>query len=277
METIHRRGNEINKVNQVNDPSISPQESEATNLLSRAELPSTSRGTELRQTLYVWDLPVRITHWLNVLCIVVLSVTGYYIANPFIMTQGDATSQYLMGTVRFIHYVTAFVFTMSVLFRVYWAFAGNTYARWSQFLPASRQRLRDLGRMIRYYTFLRREPPAEIGHNPLAGVTYVGLYILFGLQIVTGFALYSLPYHDGWLKAGFGWIVVLVGTQTLRLVHTIIMFLIIAFTIHHVYSAVLIDLEERSGLVSSIVTGHKSLTAQHIAEAQEQPKKKAEH
>jgi Ni/Fe-hydrogenase 1 B-type cytochrome subunit len=277
METIHRRGNEINKVNQVNDPSISPQESEATNLLSRAELPSTSRGTELRQTLYVWDLPVRITHWLNVLCIVVLSVTGYYIANPFIMTQGDATSQYLMGTVRFIHYVTAFVFTMSVLFRVYWAFAGNTYARWSQFLPASRQRLRDLGRMIRYYTFLRREPPAEIGHNPLAGVTYVGLYILFGLQIVTGFALYSLPYHDGWLKAGFGWIVVLVGTQTLRLVHTIIMFLIIAFTIHHVYSAVLIDLEERSGLVSSIVTGRKSLTAQHIAEAQEQPKKKAEH
>jgi hypothetical protein len=46
------------------------------------------------------------------------------------------------------------------------------------------------------------------------------------------------------------------------------MFLLIAFTIHHVYSAVLIDIEERSGLVSSIVTGYKTFTAHHIAEAQ---------
>ncbi len=56
----------------------------------------------------------------------------------------------------------------------------------------------------------------------------------------------------------------------MRLVHDIIMYLIIAFTVHHVYSAVLIDLEERSGLVSSIVTGWKSLTPHHIAEAERQ-------
>jgi Ni/Fe-hydrogenase 1 B-type cytochrome subunit len=221
-----------------------------------------------RRTLYIWDLPVRITHWVNVLCIVVLSVTGYYIASPFILTQGDATNQFLMGFVRFAHITTAFVFTMSVLFRIYWAFAGRKYARWNQFVPTSRGRWRDLGRMVRYYTFFRREPPAEVGHNPLAGITYMGLYVLFIIQMVTGFALYSQPYHDGWLKVLFGWVIVVFGAQPVRLVHNIIMYLIIAFTIHHVYSAVLIDIEERSGLVSSIVTGRKSLPQRTVAEAE---------
>jgi Ni/Fe-hydrogenase 1 B-type cytochrome subunit len=224
---------------------------------------------DTKHTLYVWDLPVRITHWVNVFSIVILSVTGFYIADPFITTEGPATTQYIMGTVRLIHYITAFIFTISVLFRIYWAFAGNKYARWSQFLPASHRRWRDLVRMVRYYTFTRRDPPPEIGHNPLAGITYIGLYVLFGLQIVTGFALYSLPYHDGWLKVGFGWIVIQFGAQPVRLLHYLIMFLIIAFTIHHVYSSVLIDIEEQSGLVSSIITGRKSLTGEHIAEAQE--------
>lgn len=246
------------------------QAPQATLMRAAAPVPAEAgASSEEKVTLYVWDLSVRITHWVNVACIVVLSVTGYYLANPLIMTQGPATDQFLMGTIRFIHYVTAFIFTTSVLFRIYWAFASRIkYARWRQFVPASRGRWRALGKMIRYYTFVRREPPAEIGHNPLAGVTYIGLYVLFVLQIATGFALYSQPYHDGWLNVGFGWIIAAFGAQPVRLVHDLIMYLIIAFTIHHVYSAVLIDIEERSGLVSSIITGRKSLTRHHIAEAQ---------
>jgi Ni/Fe-hydrogenase 1 B-type cytochrome subunit len=232
--------------------------------------------SEAKETVYVWDLPVRVTHWVNVASILVLSITGYYIANPFFGTSGPATEQFLMGTVRFIHFTTAFVFTVSVLFRVYWAFAGNKYARWNQFLPVKRGRRRALGRMIGYYTFFRRQPPAEIGHNPLAGATYIGLYVLFALQIATGFALYSQPFESGFWKWAFGWIITAFGAPIVRLVHDIIMYLIIAFTIHHIYSAVLIDTEEHSGLVSSIVTGYKSLTRQHIAEAEtdEQPRQR---
>src|SRR5437899_3113990 len=85
---------------------------------------------QAKQTIYVWELPVRITHWVNVLSILVLSLTGYYISNPFFGTRGVATNEYLMGTIRFTHFVVAFVFTASVLFRLYWAFAGNRYARW---------------------------------------------------------------------------------------------------------------------------------------------------
>ena len=222
---------------------------------------------ERRVSVHVWDLPVRVTHWVNVLSILVLSLTGYYIANPLITTLGSTTGAFLMGTIRFIHFTVAFVFTTSVLFRVYWAFAGNKYARWRQFLPVARGRRRALGKMIGYYTFIKPEPPAEVGHNPLAGVTYVGLYVLFALQIATGFALYSQPFDGGVWKTLFGWIIVAFGAPVVRLVHDIIMYLIIAFTIHHVYSAVVIDMEERSGLISSIVTGRKAMTPSYLAEA----------
>lgn len=224
-----------------------------------------------KTTVYVWDLPVRLTHWLNVLCIVVLSLTGYYISNPIIATQGPASDHFLMGVIRFTHYVVAFVFTASVLFRIYWAFASSDkYARWRQFLPVNRGRRRSLRRMLGYYTFFKPSPPAEVGHNPLAGFTYTGLYVLFLLQIATGFALWSQPFHGGYWVTTFGWMITLLGAPVVRLVHDIILWLILAFTIHHVYSAVLIDIEERSGLVSSMVTGSKSLTTQHLAEAAEE-------
>ncbi len=151
---------------------------------------------ELRQAVYVWELPVRITHWVNVISIGVLTVTGIYIATPFLGTTGPASNQYLMGSMRFIHFVTAFVFTASVLFRIYWAFVGNTYARWHQFLPTNAARRRDARQMLGFYLFLRHEPPAEVGHNPLAGITYVVVFALFLLQIITGFALYSLPFEN---------------------------------------------------------------------------------
>ncbi|HDZ59000.1 MAG TPA: Ni/Fe-hydrogenase, b-type cytochrome subunit, partial [Ignavibacteriales bacterium] len=32
--------------------------------------------------VYVWEIPVRIYHWLNALVVATLAVTGYLIGNP---------------------------------------------------------------------------------------------------------------------------------------------------------------------------------------------------
>ena len=40
-----------------------------------------SRKKRLRE-VYVWELPVRIYHWVNALCIAILCVTGFIIADP---------------------------------------------------------------------------------------------------------------------------------------------------------------------------------------------------
>lgn len=47
--------------------------------------------------IYVWEWPVRITHWLNAISIWVLSVTGIYIGFPLLLSPGPASNHFLMG------------------------------------------------------------------------------------------------------------------------------------------------------------------------------------
>ena len=58
--------------------------------------------------LHIWELPVRFFHWFNALCVFTLGVTGFLMAKPiFIVSAGDASSQHLYGTTRFIHLLTS--------------------------------------------------------------------------------------------------------------------------------------------------------------------------
>ena len=44
--------------------------------------------------VYVWEWPVRITHWLNAITIWVLSVTGLYMGFPFLTAPGEASADH---------------------------------------------------------------------------------------------------------------------------------------------------------------------------------------
>jgi hypothetical protein len=73
----------------------------------------------------------------------------------------------------------------------------------------------------------------------------------------------SGPIHDlfGWGNSLPG------GIQMVRTVHYIITFLFLAFAIHHVYSAILVDIEERTGVMSSIFSGYKNIRPSASLEA----------
>jgi Ni/Fe-hydrogenase 1 B-type cytochrome subunit len=205
---------------------------------------------------YVWEWPVRISHWINALSIVVLSVTGIYIGAPFLVAS-EASSAYVMGWTRFIHYVFAYLFSISLLVRLIWFFAGNRHASWRAFVPWSNKEGR--GHLIstfKYYTFLERKVPEAVGHNALAAVAYTGVFALFLLQIATGFALYGQFAPGGVIDTVFGSLL-LFGPQALRLVHHLVMWLLIGFAIHHVYSSWLMDIKEKNGTLSSIFSGYK--------------------
>jgi len=49
---------------------------------------------------YVWQVPVRLTHWVNALCISVLFLTGLYIASPILAPSGEPANHFVMGRVR---------------------------------------------------------------------------------------------------------------------------------------------------------------------------------
>jgi Ni/Fe-hydrogenase 1 B-type cytochrome subunit len=88
--------------------------------------------------VYVWDVPVRLTHWLLAISITVLAVTGFYIGHPFIIAPDPAGQEFVMGTVQAIHFFAAIVFSLSEISRIAWMFMGNRYARWDQMIPTIR-------------------------------------------------------------------------------------------------------------------------------------------
>ncbi len=209
--------------------------------------------------IYVWEIPVRLTHWVNVAALVVLSFTGYYISNPWILVSSrEWYGPYFMGNIRYIHFVTAFIFVASLLLRTYWAFVGNAWASWRGLFPfLTAEGRKNLADALKYYLFLKRKPPEVIGHNALAGLTYAFIVFLYFLQTFTGFALLGEVNTSGIWYQLTGWVFVFISNQALRLIHHLIMWLLIAFALHHVYSAFLVDAEEGNGLLSSIFSGFK--------------------
>lgn len=208
--------------------------------------------------VYVWEWPVRVCHWLIAGSIALLSVSGLYIANPSMITTGFATQRSLMGLVKLIHYSTAIVFGIAVISRIWWMFVGNNYARWDKFVPARRKRWIAIGPTLRYYLFQMRKPPGFVGHNPLAGITYTVVFVIYLIMIGTGLAMYSVSAHVGsplrlftFLGPMFG------GLSMARWLHHGFMWMLIGFAAHHVYSAVLMSQVEANATVESIFSGYK--------------------
>ena len=208
--------------------------------------------------VYVWEAPVRITHWLIAGSILVLSVTGFYIGHPFVSTVGPAREHFFMGWVKVIHGYTAYVFTVSVLARVIWMFTGNKYSHWDKFIPVHANRRRGLWPTIKFYLFALRKPPGFVGHNPLAGGAYVLVFGLYFLAIATGLTLRSANADVG---SPIRWFSVLApifgGFQIARWIHHAVMWLLIGFAVHHVYSSVLMSTVEQNATMESIFSGYK--------------------
>jgi Ni/Fe-hydrogenase 1 B-type cytochrome subunit len=203
--------------------------------------------------IYVWEGPVRLAHWLMVLSLIVLSVTGYYIYRPFLTSTGS----YVMAIMRFTHVVSGFVFLIAILLRIYWMFVGNKWARWNQFLPTKRRRWTNLAQTAKYYSFFRWRPTATIGHNALAGAAYSVVYALALIEIVTGLALFSHVLGSRFWAALTGWPLRLIDIQYVREIHFFLMFTFWMFFLHHLYSSILISWEERAGVMESIFSGYK--------------------
>ncbi len=208
--------------------------------------------------VFVWQMPVRVQHWLHVASMIVLALTGIYIGSPFIgLAVGTTIGTEVTVQMRFAHFVAAWILGLGFLVRFYWFFVGNRYARWRMWLPVGRRRLDEMWEMLKYYLFLRRDRPAYLGVNPISGLTYLTLGVLIVLQGITGIALYAEPFPSGFWKVTFGWILTLFGSQMVRLVHHALMYLFGVFLVVHLYMGALADVEEGNAPITSIISGWK--------------------
>ena len=221
------------------------------------EIQAAPQATYLR--VYVWEFPVRLYHWINAICVVALISTGFLIGNPLAISySNEAYQQYWFGTLRFVHFVTAFVFFFNFLVRIYWGFVGNRFARWQNFIPYKREQWREIAAVLKV-DILQTSPKhlIRIGHNALAGAIYFLSFLVFLFQAITGFALYS-SMSGSFFPSLFAWIVPLMGGDfAVRRWHHLFMWFFVVFTIIHVYLVFYHDYVEGRGTTSSMVGGWK--------------------
>ena len=210
--------------------------------------------------VFVYDGGVRIWHWINAACIVVLCVTGSLIGSPPPSVPGEASHSFLFGNIRMVHFAAGQILALMFLFRIYWAFVGNHHAR-QLFLPPlwSGKWWREILFEARWYAFIEPTPKKYVGHNPLAQFAMFTLFVLpLIVMILTGFALYAEGQGtDTWWFAAFGWVIFALGGNSfvVHTVHHVGMWVIIVFTLVHIYAAIREDVLSRQSLVSTMISG----------------------
>ena len=208
--------------------------------------------------VYVYDAGIRIWHWVTAICIVVLSITGYFIGSPPPSLGGEAYEHFLFGWIRFTHFAAGMILGVAFVLRLYRALVGGPHARQIFFVPFwSIAWWKDVFAEIGWYLFLSK-PKEYIGHNPLAHAAMFFMFVLpMIVLLLTGFALYAEQAGIGtmWYSV-FGWVFSVLGeSMTVRLWHHVAMWIVIIFSMVHMYMAIREDMTHRQTTVSSMISG----------------------
>jgi len=211
------------------------------------------------KAVYVYQAPLRLWHWLNALAIVVLAVSGWFIASPLPSTPGEASANFLMGWIRFAHFAAGQLLIVGWLGRIYWAFAGNHHSQQLFMIPFwNKTWWREVLFELRWYLFLEKTPKKYVGHNPLAQLMMFFFFTIgMFFMICTGGALYSEGAGaDSFWDSLFGWVIPLFGgSQAVHSWHHLGMWVLLCFVIVHVYAAIREDIMSRQSMISTMISG----------------------
>lgn len=119
----------------------------------------------------VWDLPLRLVHWLLVAAVTTAVATGW-----------------LGGAWMTLHAMAGFSIVGLLAFRLAWGFVGSTHARFATFVPTPRA----------VFAYLRGRWRG-LGHNPIGALSVIVMLALLALQVTTGlFSDDEIAYAGPW-------------------------------------------------------------------------------
>lgn len=200
-------------------------------------------------------------HWIRAFSIIFLTVTGFYIADPFLTPIPSAQpDDFMQALIRSWHIIFGFLLTAAIMFKSY------------LFLFASKQKMerdsiRDLIspkiwlQQIGYYLLITKHSKLHGVYNPVQFAAYIAFYIMMFVLIITGFVLYANVYHEG-----FGGLiydpmklfeVLMGGLANVREIHHIAMWGVIIFVLAHIYMAVFNAVFGKDGSMDAIFSGIK--------------------
>lgn len=180
----------------------------------------------------VWDLPVRLTHWALVACVIALYATGEY---------GWLSLEW--------HFRFGYLLLALVLFRLVWGLVGSEHARFADFVRGPRS-------VIAYVrNWNRGEQPHKLGHNPLGALAIVAMLALLLTQAISGlFSNDEIEWYGPLserisVEASAWW------TDW----HHLIQKLLLALIVLHLLAIAAYRFIKRDNLITPMLTGRKSV------------------
>jgi len=206
-------------------------------------------------SLYRWQ------HWIRAISIVALTITGFYIASPFVTPAATPEpTKFMQALFRSWHEIFGFVMMAVVIFKAYLFFFSKKYRN-------EMGSIKDFlnpkvwGQQIGYYLLISKHPHLKGTYNPLQFVAYVTFYILMFILIITGLILYVHSYHYGLGAMLYDTMrsfeVMLGGLAWVRELHHIAMWGVILFVAVHVYMAIYNAVFGKDGSMDAIFSGLK--------------------
>ena len=178
-------------------------------------------------------MPFVITHWINLVAMVVLLVTGFMIHFPVAGTMGVCRGAHIFfGIVLFINCVCRVV----MAFFVRSAPTGGTrktvtdYKTW---LP-QKDNLHQGPQWIKYYLFFKKDHPLSAKLGVPQKISYLFIPVLIILMFYTGLALWVPTSEIPFFAAGTS---LVGGIMSMRIIHYFMMFVFICFMFIHIYLA----------------------------------------
>ena len=179
-------------------------------------------------------LPFVITHWINLVCMILLIITGFCIHFPFFPE--------FMGIARGVHIFCGFVLFINCVVRVIMAFfvksspTGGTrkqvtdYKTW---LPQKDNRHQAV-QWVKYYLFLKKDHPLGAKLGVPQKLSYLLIPILIIVMFYTGLCLWGATMNLPICEAGIN---LVGGAMSMRIIHFFLMFVFIIFMFIHIYLA----------------------------------------
>jgi len=127
-----------------------------------------------------WDLNTRLFHWINFLCVFLLSILGLIMLNKG--SIGISGREAGIG-LKELHVVVGYVFATNLIIRIIWGFVSDRHSHWSTLIPGKNFRKE----LASYKASLATDKPQTfIGHNPVGRLSVLLMMTLFVVLMTTG-------------------------------------------------------------------------------------------
>ena len=183
---------------------------------------------EARRSIVIWDLPVRIFHWL---------LAGLVILQWWTGENGH------MG----VHRTSGLVIVGLLVFRIYWGVVGPATARFTHFVKGPRA-------VLAYIRALRRPYAPSAGHNPVGALSVVAMLLALTAQVGTG--LFAVDV-DGIESGPLSHLVSFELGRQFAEIHETSFYALVALIVVHLAAIAFYFFALRTNLISAMFTGRR--------------------